>query len=99
MMWIVIAFDFPSDNAADYRRFRKSLLRSGFSFIQKSLCWRWVHSAEKADSIRNSLESSVQSVGKILCWTLPDRLFSTALSWEDGSLKPLPDPPDPWIIV
>ena len=56
----------------------------GFSVEQHAAGWGW---------------DVEQRRGKILCWTLPDRLFSAALSWEDGSLKPLPDPPDPWIIV
>ena len=92
------------DSAADVgcardRRFRKSLLKAGFSFTQKSLCWRWVHSPEKAEAVRHAVEAAVRPVGSIFLWMLPDRIFDNASHWKDGSPDPMPQPPDPWIIV
>ena len=99
MMWIIVSYDFPSDDPAQYRRFRKCLLKCGFTFIQKSLCWRWVHSMEKAGSIQSAVRNALQSSGNILLWQLSDRSFASAFFWEDRRSVAMPDPPDPWLVL
>ena len=98
-MWLVIAYDFPSENSAEYRRFRKSLLKHGFIFVQKSLCWRWVHSSPKAGSLRKKVESSIRGADKILVWELSDLVFGSASRWNNGTASEMPDPPLPWTII
>jgi len=98
-MWIVVSYDFPSDRPALYRRFRKTLLKCGFSFAQKSLCWRWAHSHEKAESLRRTVEKELRAGGCALCWLLPDRVFAAAACWNKASPVEMPSPPEPWLIV
>lgn len=98
-MWIVISYDFPSDKPVWYQHFRKGLLKSGFSFVQRSLCWRWVHSPERAESLCNSVRTALPPGGKILLWQLSDRAFASASWWEDGKSAAMPTPPEPWIII
>ncbi len=53
-MWLIASFDLPStghEAAKRYRRLRKVLISSGFSFVQKSVAWRWCENHEHCDGI------------------------------------------------
>lgn len=97
-MWMVISYDIPSQDSGIYRRLRKKLLRAGFSFPQKSLVWKWVRSAEKADCIQKQIQTAAPS-GLLMFWRIPDQVFAGGHCLENGVEKDMPDIPDPWIIV
>lgn len=78
--------------------FQTVLLRAGFAFPQKSLAWKWVRSAEKADSIQNKIGDAVPS-GHLLSWRIPDQVFAGGRGIENGVEKDMQEIPDPWIIV
>ena len=98
-MWLVLSYDIPSGNAKQYRMFRKQLLQAGFSFPQKSLCWRWVHSSGKADSIQKRICAAFTAPGRLLFWRMPDSVFDAGVCMEDLQEKKMPDTPSPWIVV
>lgn len=97
-MWLLLSFDIPSDCGREYRKFRKELVSKGFSFIQESLCLRYVHSQEKAESVWKHIEKNLPS-GKIFSLQISDREFFLASFWENGKKIQPPEKPCPWIIL
>lgn len=98
-MWLVISYDIPSPDSAIYRKIRKIMLKSGFSFPQKSLGWKWIPSAERAEAIRKKICSETGSSGHLIFWNLPDQVFANGYCRENGVESNMPDIPPPWIIV
>ena len=96
-MWLIAAFDIPSDDGKGYRSFRKLLLSNGFSMVQKSLYWRWVDSPERVKSVRNRLSAGVRA-GHLLLFQCSERSFRKSLQIRDSAPEPLPEVPDPWLI-
>ena len=98
-MWLVVSYDIPSRDARAYRRLRKSLLKAGFSFPQKSLGWKWVRSGDRAESILRNICSAAAASGHLLSWQIPDQIFAGGQCRENGVPREMPDVPKPWIVV
>lgn len=96
-MWLIAAFDIPSDDEKAYRSFRKLLLSNGFSRVQKSLYWRWADSRERVESLCKRLSAGVKT-GHFLLFQCSERSFRKALQMRDSIPEPLPEVPDPWLI-
>lgn len=100
-MWIVASFDLPAGDRADARRYRllrKTLIGSGFSFVQESVAWRWCANREQAGWAIARIRKAIPQKGSILFLQMPDASFGATVHLEDGESLPPPVPPDPWLV-
>ena len=98
-MWLVVSYDIPAQEAKAYRKLRKALVHSGFSFPQKSLGWKWVHSAERAEAVLRNIRSAASASGHLLSWRLPDHIFADGQCRKNGVFERMPEIPTPWIVA
>lgn len=78
ILWIFISFDLPVETKKDrknYARFRKQLLKDGFSMLQFSLYVRHCNSYENAEVHRKRVKSFLPPRGEIALYTLTDKQF------------------------
>lgn len=77
-MWIVVLFDLPTDNdqaRRDYTRFRKHLLKNGFSMMQYSVYIRHCASDENAKVHVQRIRSLLPPDGEIRIMKITDKQF------------------------
>lgn len=67
-VWMVVMFDLPTETALDrqkYTRFRKFLLKDGFSMLQFSVYGRHCPSDENADVHENRVVAGLPPKGNV----------------------------------
>ena len=77
-MWLFAMFDVPVTTQKarkQYTRFRKALVRQGFSMLQYSVYARFCSSEEAAETYRNRLHEVVPSEGQVRFLSVTDRQF------------------------
>ncbi len=77
-MWVVVMFDLPVDTAEgrrEYTRFRKMLIRDGFSRLQFSIYGRHCPSEENAHVHIGRVERHIPPEGEVRVLTVTDRQF------------------------
>ena len=77
-MWVVAMFDLPVDTKAkrrDYTRFRKNLLKDGFTRMQYSVYIRHCASQENADVHTQRVYAFLPPDGEVRLLTITDKQF------------------------
>ena len=77
-MWVVVMFDLPTMTdlqRKNYARFRKILLKNGFTMLQYSVYARHCASAENIEVHRQRIKSSIPSEGEVRLLKLTDKQF------------------------
>lgn len=77
-VWLLAMFDLPVTTRAarrEYARFRKALLREGFSMLQFSVYARFLASEEAAEPFKRRLEAEMPDRGEVRLVTITDRQF------------------------
>lgn len=77
-MWLFVMFDLPvrtREQRREYARFRKLLLREGFSQLQYSVYARYLGSEEVSDSFRARIRTDLPPKGQVRLVSLTDRQF------------------------
>jgi CRISPR-associated protein Cas2 len=77
-MWLFAMFDLPVDSKAArkrYARFRKVLLREGFTMLQFSVYARHCASEESSTVIRQTVRQSLPPTGQVRLVAITDRQF------------------------
>jgi CRISPR-associated protein Cas2 len=77
-MWLFAMFDLPVDTPAarkQYARFRKALLREGFTMLQYSVYARFCASQEAADSRRKQIRAVLPPEGEVRLLAVTERQF------------------------
>ena len=95
-MWIVAMFDLPTDTRKarrDYTRFRKELLRDGFSQMQYSVYIRHCASEENALAHAMRVEKTIPSAGEVRIITVTDKQFERMRVFWGKSRLPVESPP------
>lgn len=96
-VWLLAMFDLPVTTRAarkDYARFRKVLLREGFSMLQFSVYVRYLMSEEAAEPFKRRIESELPSKGEVRLVTITDRQFGKMIVFfgkKRGSAEKKPD--------
>lgn len=78
VMWILVFFDLPTETEKDrksYARFRKELLRDGFSMFQFSIYVRHCSSKENMNVHVNRIKSILPSKGHVGILKITDKQF------------------------
>lgn len=77
-MWVLTMFDLPVDTRAarrEYARFRKFLLKDGFTRLQYSVYARYVFSEESAQVHIKRVGGALPPDGEVRILTITDKQF------------------------
>lgn len=77
-MWLFAIFDLPvetRENRRDYARFRKVLIKSGFSQLQFSVYARFMPSDESAETCRRIVRAALPPKGEVRLLSVTDHQF------------------------
>lgn len=77
-MWVLVLFDLPTETKKERRfaaKFRKSLIKDGFSMFQFSIYLRFCPSRENADVHTKRVKSWLPEYGKVGILSITDRQF------------------------
>lgn len=95
-MWLFAMFDLPVTTQAkrrQYARFRKFLLREGFSMLQFSVYARYVPSEEAANGHRERVRRALPPEGQVRLISITDRQFGKMDVFFGKKRAPTEDPP------
>ena len=95
-MWLFAMFDLPVDTKAarrEYTRFRKGLLRDGFSMLQYSVYARYCPSEESSEAYRRHVQAFLPADGQVRLLAVTDRQFGKMEVFFGKNRKPVEDPP------
>lgn len=96
-MWLFAMFDLPvvsTKARRAYTRFRKSLLKSGFSKIQFSVYARYFGSEEASQAHRGRIEAEVPNKGHVRLLTITDKQFGKMQVFYGKTAVPTEKAPD-----
>lgn len=96
IMWVFVFFDLPTDTKLDkrnYTRFRKSLIKDGFTMLQFSIYVRHSNSQENADVHIRRVKSMLPPKGEIIVFTLTDKQYGMMEFFRGKSVQKTPDAP------
>jgi len=95
-MWLFALFDLPvvtSEQRRDYTRFRKKLLREGFTMMQYSVYARHVVSEDSEKAFRRRLRGVLPPEGQVRLVSITDHQFGKMEVYMGKSSKPTEEPP------
>lgn len=96
IMWLFVFFDLPVTTKTERRaatRFRKKLLKDGFSMMQYSVYTRHCASRESAKVHIKRVKSFVPAKGHVSLFTITDKQYSNILNFWGKKSKPMDKPP------
>ena len=95
-MWLFAAFDLPVDTRdarRAYTRFRKSLLREGFTMLQYSVYARYCPGEESSDATRRHVRIELPDEGRVRLFSITDRQFEKMEVFDGKTREKVEDPP------
>jgi CRISPR-associated protein Cas2 len=95
-MWVFALFDLPVDTKAArkrYTRFRKALLKQGFTMLQYSVYARYAASEESGVILKERVKPEIPPDGQVRLLMVTDHQFGKMEVWFGKKLKPAEDPP------
>lgn len=78
VMWLLVLFDLPTETKKDireYTKFRKRLIRDGFTMFQFSIYVRHCASMENAEVHKKRVKSMLPEFGKVGILCITDKQF------------------------
>jgi len=96
-MWLFAMFDLPvttSKARKDYTRFRKALLKLGFTMMQYSVYARYCGSQERANVLLKRAETAVPPGGQVRFLPVTDHQFGMMKVFFGKKRAPTEKPPD-----
>ncbi len=95
-MWLIVFFDLPTVEKIDvkqYAKFRKNLLKSGFSMMQYSVYARHCVSYQNLEMHMRAVEGSLPPKGKVSMMGITDKQFSMIKHYSNGDESEPPETP------
>lgn len=96
IMWLYVMFDLPVETAAQRKaatRFRKDLLKDGFSMLQFSVYIRHCASLESATVHVRRIRSFIPDEGFVSVLKVTDKQFGETIHLQGRKQKPVPPTP------
>jgi len=96
IMWLFVFFDLPTDTKKDrknYMRFRKGLMKDGFTMMQYSVYTRHCASKESSTVHTKRVEMIMPPKGNVNILEITDKQYSTMKSFWGAESKPAKPPP------
>ena len=95
-MWLFALFDLPvvsTEQRRDYTRFRKRLLREGFTMMQYSVYARYVVSEDAEKAFRRRLRAVLPPDGQVRLVSITDHQFGKMDVYVGKTRAPTEEPP------
>ncbi|MCK4341411.1 MAG: CRISPR-associated endonuclease Cas2 [Phycisphaerae bacterium] len=95
-MWLLAMFDLPVDTKEArraYTRFRKALLKDGFSRMQYSVYTRHCASEENLEVHIGRVENALPPDGEVRLFSITDKQFERMRVFWGKTRQPPEDPP------
>lgn len=96
VMWTLVMYDLPTETKKDRKlaaKFRKELLRDGFSMFQFSMYVRHSASAENAEVHKKRVKKILPEHGKVGILQITDKQFGQMEIFFGQKAQELPDVP------
>jgi len=100
-MWLFAMFDLPVDSAdarREYTRFRKALLRDGFTMLQFSVYARYCPSEEASDVHRKRVRQALPPNGEVRVMSVTDHQYGK-MELYLGRKRADPEEPPPQMML
>jgi len=100
-MWLFAMFDLPVEtrlNRRDYARFRKTLLKDGFIFLQYSVYARYITGEEAAQAHRALVRRELPPDGQVRLLAVTDHQFGKMEVFHGKKPKPAEDAPRQFML-
>jgi len=100
-LWLFAMFDLPTDTKearADYRAFRKELLREGFTRLQYSVYARFFGSEESCQPHRARIQSHMPPDGQVRLLCVTDHQFGKMEVYYGKTRAPTEKPPSQLLL-
>ena len=95
-MWTLVMYDLPTETKNDRKvaaKFRKDLLKDGFSMFQFSMYVRHSASSENAEVHKKRVKKSLPALGKIGILQITDKQFGQMEIYYGQKPQELPNVP------
>jgi CRISPR-associated protein Cas2 len=95
-MWLFVLFDLPVDTATkrkEYTRFRKELLKQGFTMLQYSVYARYFASEDSSNIQKIKVRATLPPDGQVRLLSVTDKQFGKMEVFFGKKRKPTEDPP------
>jgi CRISPR-associated protein Cas2 len=96
IMWLFVFFDLPVSTKKERKqatRFRKDLMKDGFTMMQWSVYTRHCASKESAEVHAKRIKSFVPHKGQVTILRITDKQYANMLNLWGGSRQKLADAP------
>ncbi len=96
IMWLFVFFDLPVTTKKERRqatRFRKDLMKDGFTMMQYSVYIRHCASKESAEVHIKRVKSSVPEKGQVSILSVTDKQYGNITNFWGKGMAPLPEGP------
>ncbi len=96
VMWTIVMYDLPTETKKERKvaaKFRKELMKDGFSMFQFSLYLRHSASSENADVHKNRVKRLLPETGKIGILQITDKQFGDMEIFYGTKQAELPNVP------
>lgn len=96
IMWLFVLFDLPTNTKKERKaagKFRKDLLRDGFTMMQYSVYTRHCASKESADVHIKRIKSLLPDAGQISIAQITDKQYGNIINYWGVKTEPLAPQP------
>jgi CRISPR-associated protein Cas2 len=96
IVWVFVFFDLPTETIKDrhnYARFRKLLMRDGFTMLQFSIYIRHCNSRENAEVHIKRTKAILPPKGEVIIFTLTDKQFGMMVFFRYAQEAERPETP------
>ncbi|MCK5683603.1 CRISPR-associated endonuclease Cas2 [bacterium] len=93
IMWLIVFFDLPTQKKTErkaYTKFRKDLMKDGFTMLQYSVYIRHCASRENTEVHLKRVKNSIPEKGHISVMTITDKQYGDIINFwgrKDSPLK------------
>lgn len=95
-MWLFVFFDLPTNTKKERRaaaRFRKDLMKDGFTMMQYSVYIRHCASRESGDVHLKRVKRLIPELGQVSILSVTDKQYGNIINFWGRKLNPLPGGP------
>jgi len=96
IMWVFVFFDLPTTTDSEkkiHARFRKDLMKDGFSMMQYSVYLRHCASLESSEVHLKRIEKLIPQKGHISILKITDKQYGEIVNFWGKKTTPLPNTP------
>ncbi|MBI9052344.1 MAG: CRISPR-associated endonuclease Cas2 [Bacteroidales bacterium] len=96
IMWLFVFFDLPTNIKKERKaaaRFRKDLIKDGFTMMQYSVYIRHCASKESGEVHAKRIKSCIPEKGQVSILRITDKQYSDIMNYWGIKEKPLPEGP------